>query len=222
MSALWLSAKRPIVTSLQDRLQKKTPEPQARHWLVREAPVEVAAPEEAPESPVFEEAVAPSTDALYQEALQRVERARQASEEEYARLAKGLQQLAEVAQRIAKPSVHDVVNLALVIAKEVVAGELTYNAEPFYAIVQEALQTFSQEKHVIVRANPLTLEKLLLIDKSLSEGALSLIGDPSLQTAEVLIETPTQAISYQPVKQLDLLRDKLVALLSQREVSDVK
>ena len=219
MSALWLSAKRPMITSLHERLQRKTPEPQARHWLVRDDPVEREVRSEAPMAPVIDELTA---EALYQEALQCAERAKQLAEDELSRLAKGLHQLAEVAQRIAKPSAHDVVNLALTIAKEVVSSELTNNAEPFYAIVQEALQSFSQEKHVIVRANPLTLEKLLLLDKGLGDGAISLVGDPSLQTAEVLIETPTQAISYQPIKQLDSLRDKLVALFSQREVSHVE
>jgi flagellar biosynthesis/type III secretory pathway protein FliH len=219
MSALWLSAKHPVITSLHERLPKKATEPRARHWLVRDAPVELEATSALPVEPVLEEA---SAEVLYQEALQRAEQAQQLAEDELSRLVKGLQQLEEVAQRIAKPSVHDVVSLALTIAKEIVSSELTHNAAPFYVIVQEALQSFSQEKHVIVRANPMTVEKLLLLDKSLGEGALSLVSDASLQIAEVLIETPTQAISYQPVKQLDLLRDRLIALLSQREVSDAQ
>ena len=117
---------------------------------------------------------------------------------------------------IEKVVASEVVDLALLVAGEIVKKEMSQNPELLVAAVEEALADLPHDGTVVLRLNPADLEHV----RNANPGAKSVIEyepDPSLSRGDCVLETPSRIIDASIDARLAAVRESLVRLLMTEE-----
>lgn len=210
---LGASACGPQVTGLDELLAARSTRPQARGTMVR---------------PLFEmgqrplDLSDPAVAEQLEEARVRVGAELQAEQEqilaaERERFAAGCKKLDDAIAKVEKVVTAEVVDLALVVARELVGKELSVEQEQVAAAVEEALASVPHEGDVTLRANPDDIEALLERVPSVGEGRLRVEGDPGLTRGGFIVEMPERIIDASIGSRLAAVRDSLVRALTEEQ-----
>lgn len=165
-----------------------------------------------------QEPAQPTPESILEEAMNSAEQTKAALERDIASMARSIIRLAEAQPTTPLPSADYIVSLSLLIVKEILGRELQQDPTPLIAMLQDLIKEQPSEK-LQVRGNTTTLALLQRIEPELASKGLALATDAGLQDYDLIVETPTQAIAYQPMQQLEALREKLRALFAQGRLS---
>jgi flagellar assembly protein FliH len=107
------------------------------------------------------------------------------------RLAKTLADLAAYKKKLRADAEMDLVNLSLAIARRILYRELTTDSEAVHGLVHAALQKIQKREVLRIRINPAGAEAVQSCIKRLGLEELEVVGDKSLKTGDLLIDTTT-------------------------------
>jgi flagellar assembly protein FliH len=213
---------------LADRLPVASPGTRAPVWMGGAPPVP---------SPLFETASAVAAPILDEAELKRqvdaaVAEARAAGEREgwakaeadiqtaLARLADALGQVEETARAMARPYASELVELALIVARELVAADVERDPLRLVQLVERCLDDVVGESSITVRLHPADRANLLAARPELAKGDLRLLEDATLARGGCVIESARRLVDARVEERLDRLRDGLRELLEEAERAD--
>jgi flagellar assembly protein FliH len=122
-----------------------------------------------------------------------LERERKALLQAVAALGEGARQFQQHREELVKEAEHQILELAVNIARKVVMQEIQAGRYEIDPIIQEALQRVPTRQEVVVRLNPSDLQKSQLASAPAPEGdnpGVRFVADPSVPPAHCLLETP--------------------------------
>ncbi|MBL4635566.1 MAG: hypothetical protein JKY56_17025 [Kofleriaceae bacterium] len=137
------------------------------------------------------------------------------------RFAVSIAKLENAVLGIEKVVASEVVDLALLVAGEIVKKEMSQNPELLVAAVEEALADLPHDGTVVLRLNSADLEH---VRNALRDGksVIEINPDPSLSRGDCVLETPTRIIDASIDARLAAVRESLVRLLMTEESQDVR
>jgi flagellar assembly protein FliH len=106
------------------------------------------------------------------------------------RLARTLNDLAQVKRKIRSEAEHEVVKLALAIARRILYRELSTDPESIQGIVHAALQKLQNREIVRVRVySAAAVAVRAALERAGAAPAIEIVADPALETGAILFET---------------------------------
>jgi flagellar assembly protein FliH len=157
-------------------------------------------------------ATAAAAQAREEAALARLEAERAAQEKARAELDKqiqryvdGIARLQGVVRELGKPLAGEVVELAMVVAREIIGRELATDRSRIADVVAEALADADGEGAVVVRMNPADLAQLRERRPELAQGA-AFVEDRRLAAGGCVVESASQVIDASIEARLDAVR----------------
>ncbi len=129
-----------------------------------------------------------------------------------ARLADSLARLGEVARRVARPSPHEIVELALIAARELVGREVSVDREHLCAQLAEHLAGIPDDEGPRVRVSRDDLAWILAHQPERFQG-VRLVEDPALAAGGCIVETTRRIIDASIEARVDAVRAAMVAAL---------
>jgi flagellar assembly protein FliH len=156
-------------------------------------------------------------------ALARLEAERAAQEKARGELDKtiqryvdGIARLQGVVRELGKPLAGEIVELAMVVAREIIGRELSTDRSRIADVVAEALADADGDAGVVVRMNPADLAELRERRPELAQGA-SFVADRRLAPGGCVVESASQVIDASIEARLDAVRIAVVRELGAGE-----
>lgn len=216
----------PTTAPLAQRLPQASPGQTAPAWLSAAPP--------AP-APLFQsEAVAPPSLIDEAELNRRLDeamtRARADGEQQgwqkaeadiaaaLARLGDAIAGVQDAARAIARPYAGELVELALIIARELIGAEVRRDPAPLVRLVERCLDDVVGESSITVRMNPADRAALLAARPDLAGSPdVRLVEDASLARGGCAVESTRRLVDARLEERLDGMRDGLRELLEEAE-----
>jgi flagellar assembly protein FliH len=127
------------------------------------------------------------------------------------RYAAAIQALAEATRR-ARPMAAEVVNLALVVAREIIGRDVVRDGDRWMAALDEALSSVDTDGAAVVRLSPHDAAELR---RRHPDVAALVHEDPRLAPGGYVLETPHRVIDASIEARLEAVRGALCALLEE-------
>jgi flagellar assembly protein FliH len=235
----------PVVTPLVERLAKVAP-PKASAWL--DAAKTTATPpralfvKEAPAAPldvVVAQAAAvaaenAATAAELEKAKKDIEKARAEAEKEGLETAKtkieeiveryldGIQRLLAATRLAHRPEPGEVVELALVVAKEIVGRELMVDRTQLLGTIDRALGSVSADTQLVLRVSPGDATYVKQRRPELLRDGVVIVEDKALTVGGCIVETPAWVLDASIEARLDAVRAGLVEIVTASATDETK
>ncbi len=107
------------------------------------------------------------------------------------RLAQTLADLANFKRKLRAEAEMELLNLSLAIARRILYRELSTDSEAMHGVVHAALQKIQKREILKVRAFPAGVDAIRAALQRMGIGSIEVVGDPSLRTGDLLIDTAT-------------------------------
>ena len=120
-----------------------------------------------------------------------------------------LVRLQEMTRENARPLAAEVVELALVVAREILGRECSIDHEPLLARVEAALRSVAGDATIEVRLSKGDLTYIAKRRPDLAEAGVVLIEDPRLGPGGCVVETPERIVDASIEARLDAVRAAL-------------
>ena len=127
-----------------------------------------------------------------------------------------LVRLQEMTRENARPLAAEVVELALVVAREILGRECTIDHEPLLRRVEAALQSVAGDATIEVRLSKGDLTYIAKRRPDLGEAGVVLIEDPRLGPGGCVVETPERIVDASIEARLDAVRAALTEVVESR------
>lgn len=141
------------------------------------------------------------------------------------RLEAAIERLRLQADRLAAESRADALELALVLARKIVEGELTVNVDQVISLARSAIKRLGESRRIVVRLAPADAEVIRArsqggIVDALSAGAaqVEIAADPSLRRGDCVVEGDLMAVDGR----LDTRLAELRRLLTENALEEPK
>jgi flagellar assembly protein FliH len=106
------------------------------------------------------------------------------------RLARGIEEIAQLRPRLRREAEGDLIRLSLAIARRVLHRELSIDAEAMHGLLLGALEKLQSQEILRVRIHPAHAGPLkACLSQAVAGSGAEVIGDPSFQPGAVLFET---------------------------------
>ncbi len=138
------------------------------------------------------------------------------------RFASSVAKLENAVLGIEKVVASEVVDLALLVAGEIVKKEMSQNPELLVAAVEAALANLPHDGTVVLRLNPADLEHVRSTAPDGGKSVIEYEPDPSLSRGDCVLETPSRIIDASIDARLAAVRESLVRLLMTEESREVR
>jgi flagellar assembly protein FliH len=131
-----------------------------------------------------------------------------------ARLGDALEHVQVTARAMARPYATELVELALIIARELVGADLRRDPGPLIHLVERCLDEVAGESSITVRLHPADRAALLSARPDLGKTAdLRVVEDPSMARGGCAAESSRRLVDARLEERLDNMRDGLRELL---------
>ncbi len=127
--------------------------------------------------------------------------------------------LEEQSRRGVRPLASEVVELALVVARELVGRELSLDRDALVGGLDEALASASEDQQVTVRIGPTDLAYLRKRRPDLSESKIAFVEDVTLTIGGCVVETTQRVVDRSIEARLESVREALTTLLDRPEAA---
>lgn len=135
-----------------------------------------------------------------------------------ARLGEALEQVQATARTMARPYASELVELALIVARELVGAEVRRDPAPLIQLVERCLDDVAGESSITVRLHPADRAALLAARPDLARTPdLRVVEDPSLARGGCAVESTRRLVDARLEERLDNVRDGLRELLEEAE-----
>jgi flagellar assembly protein FliH len=214
----------PPITPLAQKLPQVRPGATGSSWMHTQAPTPTPMFGSAGQPTVLDEAeMSRQLDQALAEA--RVEGERQGWQKAEADVAAALVRLGDalgrveaVAKAMARPYATELVELALIVARELVGAEVRRDPAPLIHLVERCLDDVAGESSITVRLHPADRAVLLAARPDLTGTAdLRVVEDPSLARGGCAVESARRLVDARLEERLDNVRDGLRELLEETE-----
>jgi len=138
------------------------------------------------------------------------------------RFASSVAKLENAVLGIEKVVASEVVDLALLVAGEIVKKEMSQNPELLVAAVESALANLPHDGTVVLRLNPADLEHVRSASPGGGKSVIEYEPDPGLSRGDCVLETPSRIIDASIDARLAAVRESLVRLLMTEESREVR
>ena len=134
------------------------------------------------------------------------------------RLGDALGQARATASAMARPYATELVELALIIARELVGAEVRRDPAPLVHLVERCLDEVAGESSIAVRMHPADRAALLAVRPDLGKTPdLRLIEDPSMSRGGCAVESSRRLVDARLEERMDGVRDGLRELMEEAE-----
>jgi flagellar assembly protein FliH len=134
------------------------------------------------------------------------------------RLGDALGRVESIARAMARPYATELVELALIVARELVGAEVQRDPAPLIQLVERCLENVAGESSITVRLHPADRAALLAARPDLAGAAdLRVVDDPSLARGGCAVESARRLVDARLEERLDNVRDGLRELLEEAE-----
>jgi flagellar assembly protein FliH len=134
------------------------------------------------------------------------------------RLGDALGRVESIARAMARPYATELVELALIVARELVGAEVQRDPAPLIELVERCLDDVAGESSITVRLHPADRAALLAARPDLAGAAdLRVVDDPSLARGGCAVESARRLVDARLEERLDSVRDGLRELLEEAE-----
>lgn len=131
-----------------------------------------------------------------------------------------LQRLEQAILGIERVMASEVVDLALVVAREFVSAEMRHQPECIVELVEQALAAVPHDGKVSVRMHPGDLQAVADRIGDSADLAIEWVADESLAHGDCIVETPERLIDASIDARLAAVRDSLIRALMAEEAQD--
>jgi flagellar assembly protein FliH len=218
--------KTPDYLPLMQRLPQARTGPSAASWMGVRTP--------APE-PMFQSAPAASTTSQPALDLAELERDRETAVAEgraegerkgweaakddvaaaIARLGEAIEKVEASARAAAKPYASELVELALIVARELVGAEIGRDPAPLVQLIERCLDDVVGESAITIKLHPADRAALLAARPDLLRPDLRVMEDPTLARGGCLVESARRMVDARLEERLDNVREGLRELLEE-------
>ncbi|HWM88581.1 MAG TPA: FliH/SctL family protein [Kofleriaceae bacterium] len=213
------------ISPLMQKLPQAVPGSRASAWMSNPAPAASPLFARSGQAPrVLDEAeVARRLDEALAEARASGEREGwQKAEPEIAaaigRLGDALGTVQATARAMARPYAAEMVELALIVARELVGAEIRRDPAPLIALVERCLDDVAGESSIIVRLNPADRAVLLAARPELARTTdLRVVEDASLARGGCAVESTRRLVDARLEERLDGVREGLRQLMEEAD-----
>lgn len=218
--------KQPHYAPLMQRLPHARPTQSAPPWMGGHAPAPEplfpAAPAEAaPPAPAIDPAeLKLQLDAAVAEGRAEGERKGwEAAKDDVAaaigRLGEALEKVESSARAAAKPYASELVELALIVARELVGAEIGRDPAPLIALIERCLDDVVGESAITIKLHPADRAVLVAARPDLLRPDLRIIEDAALARGGCLVESARRMVDARLEERLDNVREGLRELLEE-------
>ncbi|HTE55979.1 MAG TPA: FliH/SctL family protein [Kofleriaceae bacterium] len=216
--------KTPAVAWLSERSPRVDPGSPAPSWMERTTSVPApmfAAAYAVPTAPAVDPAeLQRQVDQAIAEGRVEGERSgREAGKEEIAaaitRLGESMERIEESARAAVRPYATELVELALIIARELVGAEVKRDPAPLIQLVERCLDDVVGELTVTIKLHPADRAVLIAARPDLLRRDLRVVEDPALARGGCLVESARRLVDARLEARLDSVRDGLRELLEE-------
>jgi flagellar assembly protein FliH len=135
-----------------------------------------------------------------------------------ARLGDALDQVQATARAIARPYASELVELAFIIARELVGAEVRRDPAPLVHLVERCLDEVAGESSITVRLHPADRAALLIARPDLGKTPdLRVVEDPAMARGGCAAESTRRLVDARLEERLDSVRDGLRELLEEAD-----
>jgi flagellar assembly protein FliH len=135
-----------------------------------------------------------------------------------AHLGQALDRVFATARAMTRPYATELVELALIIARELVGAEVRRDPAPLIALVEHCLDDVAGESSITVRLHPADRAALLAARPDLAKTPdIRVVEDPSLARGGCAVESSRRLVDARLEERLDNVRDGLRELLEEAE-----
>lgn len=122
-----------------------------------------------------------------------------------------IEKLKIIEQEIIKRSHHDVLQISLEVAKQIVNGEIQQKPEKIQSYIREAAEKMAPSDHFIIRLNPVDKTSLGQTEAAVLKDfdeikSVRIETDPGLQPGECILETHAHMVDGRFERQLAIFR----------------
>jgi flagellar assembly protein FliH len=134
------------------------------------------------------------------------------------RLGEALDRVHATACAMARPYATELVELALIIARELVGAEVRRDPAPLFHLIERCLDEVAGESSITVRLHPADRAALLALRPDLAKTPdVRVIEDPALARGGCAVESSRRLVDARVEERLDNVRDGLRELLEGAE-----
>jgi flagellar assembly protein FliH len=132
-----------------------------------------------------------------------------------ARLGEALDQVGAAARAMSRPYASELVELALIVARELVGAEVRRDPGPLVRLVERCLEDVAGESSITVRMHPADRAALLAARPDLARADLRLVEDARLARGGCAVDSTRRLVDARIEERLDQVRDGLRELLEE-------
>jgi len=212
---------------LAERLQQKPKGPVTPSWVAQRGPAPKARPLRAQSQSLAVVPVAKSAEEEWQaEREKEIDEARLAAEQEGLRIGQakvemlvqryldGIKRLGSAVREARRPSVDEIVDLAFLVAREILGRELTLDHEYLMKRLGEALANVAVDASLVVRLGAADMTYVRRRRPELVAAGVQFVEDATLGPGGCQIETPKAAIEQSTNARLAAVRAHVAAIVA--------
>ncbi len=132
-----------------------------------------------------------------------------------ARLGEALEKVEASARAAAKPYASELVELALIVARELVGAEIGRDPAPLVQLIERCLDDVVGESAITIKLHPADRAALIAARPDLLRPDLRVIEDPTLARGGCLVESARRMVDARLEERLDNVREGLRELLEE-------
>lgn len=132
-----------------------------------------------------------------------------------ARLGEALEKVEASARAAAKPYASELVELALIVARELVGAEIGRDPAPLVQLIERCLDDVVGESAITIKLHPADRAALLAARPDLLRPDLRVMEDPTLARGGCLVESARRMVDARLEERLDNVREGLRELLEE-------
>jgi len=137
------------------------------------------------------------------------------------RLGDAIGKIEETARAMARPCATELVELALIVARELVGAEMRRDPAPLIHLVERCLDDVAGESSITIRLHPADRAALVAARPELARAELRFLEDPTLARGGCAVESARRLVDARLEERLDKVRDGLRELLEEAEHADL-
>lgn len=132
-----------------------------------------------------------------------------------ARLGEALEKIEASARAAAKPYASELVELALIVARELIGAEIGRDPAPLVQLIERCLDDVVGESAITIKLHPADRAALIAARPDLLRPDLRVIEDPTLARGGCLVESARRMVDARLEERLDNVREGLRELLEE-------
>ena len=132
-----------------------------------------------------------------------------------ARLGEALEKVESSARAAAKPYASELVELALIVARELVGAEIGRDPAPLIQLIERCLDEVVGESTITIKLHPADRAALTAARPDLLRPDLRVVEDPTLARGGCLVESTRRMVDARLEERLDNMREGLRELLEE-------